>query len=378
MIIDSVEVDEADIQALYDSRAAEYIQPERRLVERLVYPDEAAAAAARARLDAGEAGFDALVEARGLDLADVDMGDVGPEELGAAAEAVFAAAPGDVLGPLPSPLGPALYRMNAVLAAQEVTLDEVHDDLRGELALQRAQRLIRDQSEQFIDLLAGGATIADLAASTDMEEGEIAWSDGVSDGIAAYAPFREAAAAVAEGDFPEIRELDDGGVFALQLDGIDPPALQPFDDVADRVRADWAAAATARAVQQKAEEIAATVRDGGFAALPDLAPTTDSGLRRSDFLEGGTPDLMADIFAHAEGDVWVAALPDGAIVLRLDAVRPASPEDPGVAADRAQIADEARQGIDADIRDAFATQIQLGTSVTIDQAAVNAVLAQMR
>jgi peptidyl-prolyl cis-trans isomerase D len=38
--------------------------PERRLVERLVYPDQAAADAARARLDAGES-FETLVADRG-------------------------------------------------------------------------------------------------------------------------------------------------------------------------------------------------------------------------------------------------------------------------------------------------------------------------
>ena len=66
MLIDTVEVDEDALQAAYEQRKAEYVIPERRLVERLVYPTRPKAAAAKARLDAGEATFDELVAERGL------------------------------------------------------------------------------------------------------------------------------------------------------------------------------------------------------------------------------------------------------------------------------------------------------------------------
>lgn len=379
MIIDDVTVDEADVQALYDSRIGEFVVAERRLVERLVYPDADAAAAARARLDAGEADFEALVAERGLDLADADMGDVGPEDLGAAADPVFAAAAGDVVGPVDTALGPALFRVNAILAAQETTLEEVAADLRGELALQRAQRLIQEQSEDFVDLLAGGASLEDLAEATDMELGTIAWSEAVSDGIAAYDAFRSAAAAATADDFPELREFDDGGVFVLRLDGITPPQLQPFEEVRAQVEADWAAGATAAALQAEAERLAALIRDGGF-DQPDLAltPTLAPALRRSDFLEGTPPGFVETVFAMEEGAVRVVPTETGAIIVALDAVHAADPADPAIAADRAQIAAETAEGINADIFAAFATAIQLGTEVSVDQAAITALYAQMQ
>jgi hypothetical protein len=84
-----MEVDETALQALYDSRLDEFMIPEKRLVERLVYPTDAEAQAARARLDAGEATFDQLVADRGLALDDVDLGDVGvvgPAPIGMAGE----------------------------------------------------------------------------------------------------------------------------------------------------------------------------------------------------------------------------------------------------------------------------------------------------
>jgi len=91
MIQDSLTVDEASLRTLYDERINEFVRPERRLVERLVYLDQDAADAAAARLAADEVDFDALVAERGLSLADIDMGDVLPSDLGAAADAVCAA-----------------------------------------------------------------------------------------------------------------------------------------------------------------------------------------------------------------------------------------------------------------------------------------------
>ncbi|MDO8884802.1 peptidylprolyl isomerase, partial [Pseudotabrizicola sp.] len=68
-------VDEDALRRMYDARLAEFVQPERRLVERLIYPSTEAASDARARVDAGEA-FETLVAERGLDLDDIDLGDV--------------------------------------------------------------------------------------------------------------------------------------------------------------------------------------------------------------------------------------------------------------------------------------------------------------
>jgi peptidyl-prolyl cis-trans isomerase D len=116
MLLDTIEADEAALRAVYEARIDDFVQPERRLVERLVFADEETAAAAKARIEAGETDFEALVAERGLDLADVDLGDVARGELGAAAEAVFALDGAGVAGPAPSTLGPALFRVNAILA----------------------------------------------------------------------------------------------------------------------------------------------------------------------------------------------------------------------------------------------------------------------
>ncbi|MCA3537151.1 MAG: SurA N-terminal domain-containing protein, partial [Rhodobacter sp.] len=143
MLSQTIQLDEAALRAAYDERIAEFVQPERRLVERLVFPTDAGAAAAKARLDAGET-FEALVEERGLTLADIDLGEQSREDLGAAGDAVFALTEPGVTGPLPSDLGPALYRMNGILVAQNTAFEDAREALATEQMMDAARRDIAD------------------------------------------------------------------------------------------------------------------------------------------------------------------------------------------------------------------------------------------
>ncbi|MEM8578460.1 MAG: SurA N-terminal domain-containing protein, partial [Pseudomonadota bacterium] len=222
MMTGEVEVSEDALREAFEERAGEYNTPERRLVERLPYLDQAAADNAAAQLEVDGTTFDALVEGRGLSLDDVDMGDVGRLELDAAGEAVFAAEVGDVVGPLPSALGPALFRVNGILPARSTSFEEARPALQDELALSRAARAIESLAEDFDDQLAGGASLEDLAAETQMELGQIDWHEDVDAAVAGYPAFRTSAASVEDGDFPQIEVLEDGGVFALRLDGTSP------------------------------------------------------------------------------------------------------------------------------------------------------------
>jgi peptidyl-prolyl cis-trans isomerase D len=152
-IMDTVDVDEDALRQLYDARIDIYRQPERRLLERLVFGSEEEAQAALDAIDAGETDYDALVEERDLTLSDIDLGEVAYEDLpAAAAEVIFADTTSEVIGPLPSRFGPALYRVNAVLEATETSFDEARGDLREELADEAARREIAGLREEIDDL----------------------------------------------------------------------------------------------------------------------------------------------------------------------------------------------------------------------------------
>lgn len=378
MMLAEVPVDEDALRRIYQDRIAEFVQPERRLVERLVYPSTEEAADARARLDAGTASFADLAAERGLTLADADLGEVAAADLGAAGQAVFALDAPGVVGPVDTDLGPALFSMNAILAPQEITFDEVRDELAAEAALDRARRMILDQSADLEDLLAGGATLEDVAAETRMELGTIAFNDTTEDGIAGYSAFREAAGQVTQSDFPELADLEDGGVFALRLDGIDPPALIPFDEIRDQVEAAWRAEDLLTRKRAHAQEVLAAVSAGATLGSSGLLVTTLGTLPRGGFVEGMPAALAQTAFTLAEGAADIAEAEGRVILVQLDAIQPGDPADNDVQAVRAVMDRSIAQSLAGDLVDLFARAAQAEAGLTLDSTAINAVHAQMQ
>ena len=378
MLQDTVEIDETALRDLYQQRIGEYVQPERRLVERLAFGDQAAADAARAAIDSGAKDFDTLVADRGLDLSDVDMGDVSEDQLGAAGASAFAANPGDVVGPFASSFGPALFRVNAVLAAHEVSFEEARDDLRDELANSRARRMIDDQVGRVTDLLAGGATPEDLVNELGMALGTISYNIASEDGIAAYDSFRSAANAAKPGDYPALETLEDGGVFVLRVDSLREAEVLPLEEVIDEVRLGAWVEATHQAVLSAAEELAAGMDATTDPATLGLEPVTDAELTRRSFVAGTTTDYVSTIFQMRPGEVRVLDTGRQAILVRLDSIAPPDADDPALAAERVSIAEQVTASIVQDLFDAYVGVIQTGTEVKINQASVNAVNANFQ
>ena len=370
-------VDAQKLSELYQTRIADFVIPEKRLVERLVYPTDAEAAAAKARLDAGET-FEALVADRKLTLEDIDLGDVAKADLGAAGDAVFALAGPGIVGPFASDLGPALFRMNAVLAAQTTTLEQASATLSAEIQQDSARRAIADKVEAIDDLLAGGATLEDLAKEQGLTLATTDYAEGADDNaaIAGYPAFRTAAAKLAIGDFAEAVMLDDGGLVSLRLDDTIPPTPQPFADVKDKVSTAWRADALSSALAAHAITVKAAVEGGaklGAYGIVDRTPATD----RQGFVEGAPEALMQAVFEMAAGDVRVIEGPNFTAVVQLDSVSPAVSDGADATALRDAINVQATQAIAADAFSLFTSALTAQAGITLDQAAINAVHAQL-
>ncbi len=374
MLLDTVELNDADVRALFDERKEQYEQPERRLVERLVFANEAAAADAKAQLEVGGTTFEALVDARGLALSDIDLGDVSIDELDDAGAAVFAAQSGDVVGPLPSTLGPALFRVNAVLAARTTGFDEVEQELRDELAGERARRMIEARAEELEDMLAGGATLEDLVKETDMELGQIDWTRDNGEAIAAYEAFGAAAAAVADGDFPEIAFLEDGGIFALRLDEVLPPRPEPFDAARDAIEAAWRAARTAEALAARAQAIVGELATSGDFLASGLQTRVENGLLRTAFIDGAPVDLMVQVFEMEPGEMRVVSGAEGTAIVQLSEILPPA-DNPEQTVMRDALGQQLDQDLAQALFSAFMRDTQARTRARIDEQALAAVNA---
>lgn len=374
LIVNQVEVDEASLREAYAAREAEFNLPERRLVERLVYVDAEAATRAKGRIDQGIQ-FEMLVSERGLEMSDVDLGDVAAADLGTAADAVFAAEVGAVVGPIETDLGPALFRVNAVLAAQVTPFEEAEPDLRTTLALDRARRVIAQLGDEIDDLLAGGATLEDVARETDLELGSLDWRPDLAEGIAGYGAFRTAATAVTEQDYPKVEQLEDGGIFALRLDGMVEPRLQPLDEVRDAVLAGWRADATVTALTAQVTPQLDALRAGGAFADLGLTATEVTEITRRDYQPDAPPDFIETVFAMDQGEVRVIEGAGRIHVLRLDAILPPAEEDADLARLKTALQDQVAADLGQDMFQLLTEAIRQRAGVTLDQAALNAVHA---
>lgn len=378
MIMDQMEVSEEALRELYDERIEEYVQPERRLLERLVFPTQEEAQAARAALDAGETDYDALVEDRGLTLDDVDLGEVGPDDLSdAAAAAIFADAESEIIGPLDSRFGPALFRINAVLDATEVPFEDAAQDLRVELSEEAARRAIDAMIDDLDDRMAGGATLEELAEETDMQFGTIDWFDGVDSGIAAYDAFTDAALAAQDGDFPELLQLSDGGQFALRLDEVVPPAIPPLDEITDEVAEAWRATQLRIRLEERANAILANLALTGGLEDQGLTLTSESLIRRQDFIPDAPPTLVAQVFQLAQpGDMVVIPGARAAWIARLDSINPGTRGAPEVAALQGLFGAQIANAVAGDVFEAFGQALEAEIGISLDPGVINAIHAQ--
>ncbi len=369
-------VDETALKALFDARQDQYNIPEKRLVERLVYPSDAAATDAKAKLDAGTT-FEALVAERNLTLADIDLGDVTKSDLGAAGDAVFALTEPGIVGPVQTDLGPALIRMNVILPAQVTTFDQARADLAAELQTDAARKDIATRIEAMDDALAGGATLDELATSEKLTVSTTDYASGADDNdpIANYAAFRKAADAVAEGDFPAAIVLEDGGVVAMSMTQTVPPTPRPLADVKDQVTATVQAKKLAQALTLEATAKLALISAGTDLATLGKVVVTPS-VERNAPVDGATPALLETAFAMQAGDVQLVNKDGFIAIVRLDAITPAT-ENPKATEQRDTLKGQLAQSFAGDIFDTYTKAIQSDRTLTIDQSLIDAIHSQM-
>ena len=377
----TIEIPDADLRAAYDAQSAQFQTPEKRAIDRIAFGSMDEATAARTRLDSGEVPFDTLAADRGLKPGDIDQGTVTADQLPEPArDVVFGASGPGIVGPVETPLGPSIYRVNAVLAAKSTPFDEAKARLAHDLALDRAKKQISDDGPHIEDLVAGGATLEEIASETVMELGHVALSAGSTDGLASDPAFRAAAEKAAVGEETDPVQLADGGLATLRVDSIEPPAVIPLAEIRDRVAADWTADQTAAALQKLADGAVAEMTSGktfaDVATQFDLPIQSAGPLTRGEVAQGAPEQLVADIFAAAPGAAVSRRDGDTVVLAVLTATTPLDLAAPANVA----ILDRLRQQYDDQVHDdvlaLYTGALRAADGVTVNQPLVESTLSR--
>ena len=373
MMAETINISDEALQAAYDARSDEFIQLPSRLVERVIFSSQEEAQDAMEVIAEGAASFEQVVQDRGLTLQDVDLGDVTEAALGDAGAMVFGLTEPGVTGLADTDLGPTLFRVNAILDGNVQTFKMVQDQLRTEAALDAAIGEIAAISEEVDDLLAGGATLEDVAAESQMELETVDWHLATEGGISNYEEFQTAAAGVTVEDFPILATLSDTGLFAIRFEGDVPAVLQPLAHVRDDVLDAWIAQSTQQQLLALAENIAPQVSLDAPLASFGLIENIEDDMMRSDTVDGTPPIMLFKAFETALGSATVLEDANEVIVLIARAEHTADLNNSQVKALQNILGDRINAALSQDIFESFSNAAREAVDVNINQATLRSV-----
>ena len=124
MLADSVPIDNGILQNIYEEKKSEYNKPEERTIDRLSFLSADEASSAISKIKNNDTDFDELSLERGLTEDDVAYGTFSKEKLADASEEIFSAKIGEVVGPIETDLGPVIFRVREIVAAESTSFDD--------------------------------------------------------------------------------------------------------------------------------------------------------------------------------------------------------------------------------------------------------------
>lgn len=382
-----VEVTDAEIASEYEVRKASYETLETRELHQISFPSKEDAEAARKSIDEGKT-FEDVATARSLNPEDINLGLVTKGDTTVPAGA-FETAEGAVSQPMEGPFGWVLVKVVKVNPGSVKPLEEVRDELRKAIALDRALIEISEQTSAIEDALAAADTLESVpgllgdklpARVTSLAPMD-ARGNGADGSPVAGIPdgdqFRVDLFTAEAGELGQLAETPGHILYVLRLDQVTPPALQKLADRRDVVLAAWTLAEQTR----KLNEIAAGAEERANVADSDLnalsaelgleGKTTPAGIARDEAVADLSPALVAKVFATPRG-TWTTGAGSAApfvVLARVKDVIAAPTSDPELA-ER-----EERRAVTGDVANELAAAYQeailKAARVDIDQTLFN-------
>ncbi|MDX8477741.1 SurA N-terminal domain-containing protein [Mesorhizobium sp. VK24D] len=383
-IMDPTAVTDQQIADDYNKNKVRYTTPEMRTIEQLVFKTPDAAKAAYDSLKAG-ATFDKIVAAEGKTQADTVLGTLAKDKIAdkAVADAAFSLNVNEVSPVVQGAFGPVLLRVTDIKPQVVKPLSEVSDQIRKDLALGEASRVLLDVHDSYEDTRASGASLAQAADKLKLKVVTIDAIDRTGqrpDGTVVNDLPQSADLIKAVFDAEPNTENEglttaDNGFVFYEVKSITLARDRTLDEVRQKVAADWTTAETDKRLDAKAQELEKRLKAGAtldvIAGELKLEKQTKRGLKReaddADFGKEGA----AAMFGVGEGGTGLIPSPtgDGQILFKVAEVfEPAG-------ADGSSVPEDAQKsfsaGMSDDLLDQLVAQLQSQYDVRIDPAAVS-------
>lgn len=373
-------VSDAEIQAAYNATYGQQITAATRSVQVITVPDEASAARLATLWTTG-ASWKAMQAAAakaggsGVELDNATQIQIPSQALG---NAVFAAAPNTISAPLQGGTGYFVFDVTSATAGGAPPLSQLSAQIRQQIQLQKAQVQVNQDVDNVQDALAGQTPLDQLPGNLGLVavEGTLDANGNTADGSPAPIPggaslrnaIITAIFAAHIGDPAQLINGPDGGYFAFTLDSITPPAVEPYDNVKQKVAAAWIQDALLREAEVKAANLLQAVNGGqsldasasaaGYpvSMLPPVSRnTTPSGVSNA---------MVQILFSLKLGQATMTQTSDGFSVAALTAInRPKPQDDP---TDATQVTQAMTKSLEDDTVASFIAGLQARDNVRVD------------
>jgi peptidyl-prolyl cis-trans isomerase D len=376
------EVSDEDAKAAYEKeKDARFTSPEKRKLQQIVFPTEAEASEAGAKIKAG-ASFDDIAKARNLTATDMDLGEVTKAD-------VFDHAIGDAAFALPGPgvtdvikgqFGYLIVRVVAVTPSSVKSYAEVADIVKKDIATRRAANDVTAIHDKIEDARVSGKSLGEAAKSVGLEARNIPAVDaqGLDPGSATVdLPDKEAllravfASDIGVDDAP--LDTKDHGFLWFDVAKVDPARDRPFDEVKDAVEKQWRADEVSKALSAKAADLVKQIDAGADVASLAKAAGVEAKSAADIRRRGGASlaaNVVAAVFALPPDKAGSASVPEGRLVFKItsDTTPPYEPADPGVKTAAERLEGGLREGV----IDQYIAALQQQLGVTINRQVLQA------
>jgi peptidyl-prolyl cis-trans isomerase D len=378
------DVTDADARAAYDKVKDErFGVPEKRTLQQIVFPNDAEASEASAKIKAG-ATFEDIAKARNLTDKDIDLGETTKAGVfdKAIADAAFALPEGGVSDVVKGQFGPAILRVTKVVPGRVKPFEEVADNIKKDIATDRAADEAVALHDKIEDARASGKTLAEAAKSVGLDVRAIPGVDAqgfdktgaaVGDLPGKDALLRAVFASDVGADDQPIATPDRGFVW-FEVTKIDPPHDRTLDEVKDRAAKEWRDEEVADALATKANDMVQKLNGGATLASlaePDkLEVKTASDIHRRGVAAGLPENVVTAIFNAPPNGAGSVAAAEGRLVFKItaDTVPPVD-----VAGDQIkQLQQQVNEGLTNDFITEYVGALQRQLGVSINQAALQA------
>lgn len=388
-IADEASVTDEEVDAYYEKNKSRFTTAERRRIEQLVFADEAQARAARDKIAAGTT-FEQAVTDAGKTMNDVLLGEFARDRVAdpAIAAAAFALAQGDVSQPVKGTFGTILLRVTAITPEVVRPLDSVRAEIRRDIAVDEASRIITDVHDSYEDARAAGSSLREAAERQKLpvttveavdRRGLDAQGNVINTLPESQALLRDAFESDVGVENPAIT-LGSTGYLFYEVEGITAARDRTLDEVRDRAIADWKAQEGSARLATRMTELKAEL-DGGK-PLADIASAlgielqTRRGLKRNAGEDASLGQAAAAAaFGVAQGGTGLApAASDGAQIL-FKVTEVVAPMSADASAIPAQTQNQLSTGLGDDLLDQLVAQLRGQYEVRINQAAIDQALS---